>query len=77
MKKKTFKQNDVVLHKEENKMFTIVAVDKYNKDKLYTLKEVTTNNEAAHKRYYSAKISEKCTKVKNDKAVKVLFGKKG
>jgi type IV secretory pathway TraG/TraD family ATPase VirD4 len=75
-KKATFKTGDVILHKEENKLFTIAEVGKYPKGKLYTLAEVTTNSDVEYKRYYQDKLVDKCVKTKNQVAAKVLFGKK-
>lgn len=80
MAKKTtqprIKTGDVVLHKEQNKMFKVESVGNYAKGKLYTLAELTTNSEVQYKRYYQDKLLDTCAKVKNTEAVKVLFGKK-
>lgn len=80
MAKKTstprIKTGDVVLHKEQNKMFKIESVGNYAKGKLYTMAELTTKGDVEYKRYYQDKLLDTCTKVKNTEAVKVLFGKK-
>lgn len=74
--KTTVRKGDVVLHKEQNKMFKVESVGNYAKGKLYTLAELSTKGEVEYKRYYADKLADTCTKVKNTEAVKVLFGKK-
>ena len=70
------KVNDVFMHNEEKKMFIVTDVAKYTKGHLYTMKEVTNDNNVTYKRYYEDKLVDKCIKTKNAKAVKVLYGKK-
>jgi hypothetical protein len=74
--KTKIKVNDVYLHKDEGRMFIIAAVVDQPKGKLYTLKELGTGDAIDYKRYYEDKLVEKCGKVKNAKAAKVLYGKK-
>lgn len=74
--KTTFKKGDVVLHKEQNKMFKVETVGTYAKGKLFTLAELSTKGEVEYKRYYADKLADTCTKLKNTKATKVLFAKK-
>ena len=75
-KKVKHKVNDVFMHKEEKKMYIVTDVAKYQKGNLYTLEELSTKENVTYKRYYEPKMSEKCIKAKNSKAVKVLYGKK-
>jgi hypothetical protein len=70
------KVNDVLLHKEEERMFIVANVSNQPKGRLYTLKELGTGDNIDYKRYYENKLVEKCGKVKNAKAAKVLYGKK-
>lgn len=82
MKKKSTKAkplgkvNDVFLNNEEKTMFIITDVSKYPKGNLYTLKELGPKDEISYKRYYQDKLKDKCTKVKDAKAAKILYGKK-
>jgi hypothetical protein len=74
--KAKFRKNDILLHKEQNKVFIIdnrILVN--NKNWLYTLKTVSNNSSnAEYKRYYESKVEEKCKKIKNIKTAKVLYG---
>lgn len=70
------KVNDVFMHTTEKKMFIIDSVDTYPKGNLYTMREVSSNNDVNYKRYYENKLMDQCVKAKNTKAVKVLYGKK-
>lgn len=70
------KINDVFLHNEEKKMFIVVDKVKNTNGNLYTLKEVASGNDVVYKRYYEEKLLDKCSKSKNAKAVKILYGKK-
>ena len=74
--KTTFRKGDVVLHKEQNKMFKVETVGTYPKGKLFTLAELSTKGEVEYKRYYADKMADTCTKLKNTTATKVLFAKK-
>jgi hypothetical protein len=80
MKKKTSKPkakvNDVFLHTDEKRMFIVANVTKQPNGRLYTLKEIGPNNEVDYKRYYEDKLLDKCEKLKNATAAKVLYGKK-
>lgn len=69
------KVNDVFMHLEEKKMFIVEDISKYPKGNLYTLKEISSDNDISYKRYYESKLSDKCIKTKNQKAAKVLYGK--
>lgn len=75
--KAKFRRNDVVMH-EEQKVTLIVDGKDYIADRgwLYTLRVVSDDNNAEYKRYYEDKLVDKCNKVKNAKAFKVLYGKK-
>ena len=72
-----YKKNDVFVHKETKQLFIVNEVDYVSSRKkhLYTLKETVTQS-PTYKRYYNDKMKDKLTKVKNDKAIKVLYGKK-
>lgn len=70
------KVNDVFMHLDDKKMFIVEDINTYNKGKLYTLKEISKENEVSYKRYYEDKLAEKCVKTKNTKAIKLLYGKK-
>jgi hypothetical protein len=82
--KAKYKVNDVVMHKEQKKVMIITGKDYMNgadhtgnKDCwLYTMKVVNPGEGPEYKRYYEHKITDNCSKVKNSKAVKVLYGKK-
>ena len=74
--KAKFKKNDVVLHKDQKVMLIVDDKDHMpNKGWLYTLRVVDADK-TEYKRYYEDKLQEKCSKLKNAKAVKVLYGKK-
>lgn len=70
------KVNDVFVHEEQKKAYIVDSVD-YYKDKghLYTLRSVGNSNETEYKRYYESKLLDTCSKAKNTKATKVLYGK--
>lgn len=72
-----YKKNDVFIHKETKQTFIVSEVDYVSSRKkhLYTLREAAASN-PEYKRYYNDKVKDKLTKVKNDKAIKVLYGKK-
>lgn len=68
--------NNVFFHKEEQKQFIVTAVDNIRGNRLVTFKEISANNEGKYKRCYVDNLNEKYEKVKNSKAVKLLYGKK-
>jgi hypothetical protein len=70
------KVNDVFFHTEEKRTFIVANVITQPKGRLYTLKELGTGNDIDYKRYYEEKLMDKCDKLKNAKAAKVLYGKK-
>lgn len=75
MKQKAkYKKNDVLLLENKNKA-AVVDSKTYIEGKgyLYALKVV--GEDGNYKRYYEDRINEECSKLKNDKAVKVLYGK--
>ena len=76
--KQKYKVNDTFVHLETERMYICCEAIKYKdkNDVLYTFKEVTPSNDAQHKRCYQSKVTEKYMKVKNSKAVKILYGKK-
>lgn len=70
------KVNDVFLHTEEKRTFIVANVSNQPKGRLYTLKELGVGDNIDYKRYYEDKLVNTCEKLKNDKAAKVLYGKK-
>lgn len=68
------KVNDTLFHVENEKLYIVDSVDKIRGERLYTIKEIT-NGEPQYKRYYESKLSSKCVKTKNSKAVKILYGR--
>jgi hypothetical protein len=79
MKKKTraiAKVNDVFMHLEEKKPFVVSDIVLQPKGRLYTLKEMSGSESVTYKRYYEDKLKSNCEKIKNSKAVKILYGKK-
>lgn len=74
-KKSKYKVNDVFMHLDDEKMYIVDSVDKYPKGSLYTIKEVA-NGKPEYKRYYEDKLTDKCVKTTNTKAVKILYGRK-
>jgi hypothetical protein len=70
------KVNDVFIHTEEKRTFIVANVSNQPKGRLYTLKELGTGDGIDYKRYYEDKLMDKCEKLKNAKAAKVLYGKK-
>lgn len=75
-KKSKVKVNDVVMHIDDKKLFLIEDVVSYpRKGNLYTMKEISSDDQITYKRYYESKLMDKCVKTKNTKAAKVLYGK--
>lgn len=78
--KAKYKKNDVVVHEERKEMMIIDSADfiGHKKEWLYTLRVVDAEakGERQYKRYYEEKVNDICEKMKNPKAVKVLYGKK-
>jgi len=71
--KAKFKKNDVIFLEDKSKAAIIDSKDYIQgRGWLYALKVV--GKEGQWKRYYENRIVEECSKVKNDKAVKVLYG---
>lgn len=71
--KAKYRKNDVILLEDKVKA-AVVDSKEYIQGKgwLYALKVVGTDGQ--WKRYYESRIDSECSKVKNDKAVKVLYG---
>jgi hypothetical protein len=73
--KRQVKNNEIYQHKKTDDFMVVQDAQKMNRGWLYTLKSVTTS-EPEYKRCYEDEFKEKYSRVKNNKAVKVLYGKK-
>jgi hypothetical protein len=73
--KAKYRKNDVILLEDKVKAAVIDSKEFISgKGWLYSLKVVGSEN--GWKRYYESRLDAECQKVKNDKAIKVLFGAK-
>lgn len=74
--KAKFKRNDVFVHKDQ-KVTLIVDNVSYmgKKGYLYDMRTVT-DSKPEWKRYYEDKVLDKCDRLKDNKAIRVLYGKK-
>jgi hypothetical protein len=74
--KAKFKKNDVFVHKEQKATLIVDNVSYMGKKGwLYDLRTVT-DQKPEWKRYYEDKVLDKCAKLKDTKAIKVLYGKR-
>lgn len=72
--KAKYRKNTVILLEDKSKAAIIDSKEFIpNKGWLYSLKVVGEDQQ--WKRYYESKIDDTCSKVKNEKAVKVLYAK--
>lgn len=72
--KAKYKKNDVILLEDKVKAAIVDSKEFIaGRGWLYALKVVGTTD-SGWKRYYESRIDAECSKVKNDKAVKVLYG---